>query len=100
MRGRRLVEIVELDVITARVVIAAGEPGVIRDIDAARAQIAAHVGAVCHGREEPGVGTAAASATRSAIVRGFVWIVEARRSMAEDEHDARETAGEAGGAED
>ena len=92
MRGGKRLEIVEFHVVAAGIVIAADEPGVGGNVDAALAQAIAHFGPVGHGGEEPRVGAAAASAAGAAIVGRFVRVVQAGRSVAQDHHQAGEAA--------
>ena len=91
VRGRQGIEVEELHVIAARIVIAADEPGVGRNVDAPLAQPITNFGAVGHGRKQPRVGAAAASPAGTAIMGRFVRVIQAGRAVAEDHHQAGET---------
>ena len=54
----------------------------------------AHARVVRHLRERPRVRPAAAAAARAAVVRRLVRVVEADRSVSDDEHERRQTSGD------
>src|SRR5690606_24330880 len=88
-----------LDVVVRRVVQATDEPGVVRNVDAAFAQCAAYFLQVRERREQARVGTAAAAAAGAAVMRGFVRVVQARRTVAERDDDRRKLVDEADAAQ-
>ena len=85
------VEIVELDAVVAGVVLTADEPGRLRDDHVLSRQQPAHLGLVGHRCKGARVGTAVASTARAAVVGRFLRVVEARRAVAQDQHQRRET---------
>jgi hypothetical protein len=87
-RDQILVE--ERDRVVAGVALGADEPRGRRDRQPLGGEQFAHTRVVGHLREGPRVGPAAAAPARPAVVGGLVRVVEADRSVADDEHERRE----------
>ena len=87
-RDQILVE--EGDRVVAGVALAADEPGGRVDGQPLGGQQLAHARIVGHLREGPRVRPAASAPARTAVVRRLVRVVEADRSVSDDEHERRE----------
>ena len=92
---RQQIEIEEGDRIGAGVVESAQEPGIAGDRQAALGQHVADAQIVEHGGHRPGVGTAGVPRASPAIVGRLVRIVEAVRSVAQEQHQPGEAARQA-----
>ena len=99
MRPRHQIEVEKSDRVSARVVLSAHEPRVAGNLNASGRQHFADGGRIQKRRQRAAIRPALASRTGAAIVSRLVGVVEAKRAMAKEQHQPRESRRQADVAE-